>query len=617
MGRIPRTDDNVVDIPSNVSVTRGGYVYLNTSTWWGERAGGGGKCAQHTKECIGLALSPGDWRSDRRMWANARYRELFPPDPAGLPERPELSDCVSVGLVTADREIADNIGLTECLDGAYGTDAADEALDLATYMISEESAVMQHFPHWARRHPVSSPASDSSISDFLSRGPIDDTSTELFKRLWARRAIGDGHVFLCYDSTNASSQAEGVFIVQKGHAKDDPDLEQVNTDYAVRQSDGLPVTFTEFPGSVNDVMQAKEVIEFFAKLLLGEDGEDDGVVGCGTLGTDGDDDIEAVPVEVDITAVIDRGYVSEENLRGMVEAGLGFLCLLKRGSTVVEAALADMAPRVRASENYMEELGVYGLTERRRLLSDGTEAYFHAVWDPTLEARHRKALYDRVRLQEGRLAKASKRGTRMTDDELDSYRAHFEVTVREEGTLTVNKRGRGAGGTKEVPAYVVVSFERDHGKITAEDRLCGVYLLASYKEMTAADAKIGYSRRDCVEKVFLALKSHMGMDKYGVHTEAAMHAKAVVWFVASIIYSHIFASTSGLRGNDRKRFTVPAVVRLLEEVEATRDPDDGTYSRRYQLTRAQKDVLRAIGVKAARIDEAIRKIPDLARTARA
>ena len=117
--------------------------------------------------------------------------------------------------------------------------------------------------------------------------------------------------------------------------------------------------------------------------------------------------------------------------------------------------------------------------------------------------------------------------------------------------------------------------------------------------------------------MFLALKSHMGMDKYGVHTEAAMHAKAVVWFVASIIYSHIFASTSGLRGNDRKRFTGPAVVRLLEEVEATRDPDDGTYSRRYQLTRAQKDVLRAIGVKAARIDEAIRKIPDLARTARA
>lgn len=114
-----------------------------------------------------------------------------------------------------------------------------------------------------------------------------------------------------------------------------------------------------------------------------------------------------------------------------------------------------------------------------------------------------------------------------------------------------------------------------------------------------------YAKREQVEKTFRALKSYMGMDKYGVHSDAAMHAKALVWFVASVLRTLLFTKTEALRGRDRKRYTTPAAIRLLDEIEAVRDLDTGEYRRRYLPTKAQKDVLRALGVKEAQLDEAV------------
>ena len=58
--------------------------------------------------------------------------------------------------------------------------------------------------------------------------------------------------------------------------------------------------------------------------------------------------------------------------------------------------------------------------------------------------------------------------------------------------------------------------------------------------MTVQETIEAYSKRDCVEKVFESLKSHLGMDKIGVTTEEAMHGKGFIWFIASILHSLMF-----------------------------------------------------------------------------
>ena len=579
MPRISRTDDNVVAIPSNVSVGRGGYVYLNTSTWWGETRGGS-KCGQHAKVCVGIAVAGKErWRGDRRMWANANWWAMFPKGPTEV--APAMSDCVRVGLTVSLSLLADGCGVAGCLDEALGDpSAADMVIDIACYVICEESAVAQHYAHWARDHATRSGRvwSDSSVSRLLSRG-ITAPQVEEFKRLWAKIALGDGRVFLCYDSTNVNSQAEGVFLVQKGHAKDDPDLEQVNTDYVVRQSDGLPVTFTEYPGSVNDVMQAREVYAFFARL-----------VGDGLL--------------ADICMIFDRGYVSEENVRDLHSSGVGFLMLLKRSMGVTEEVISLALGELRTSGSYLADEDAFAVTLRHGLF-EGIDAWFHVVLDPGLEDSHRVELFARLAREEARLERDAARGTHHTDEELGRLRAHFRIEAHEDGTLEVNMRGRGAGKKKEVPAYVIDSFERDAEKIDAELLRCGVYVIATDREASATAAMRAYAKREQVEKTFRALKSYMGMDKYGVHSDAAMHAKALVWFVASVLRTLLFTKTEALRGRDRKRHATPATIRLLDEIEAIRDLDTGEYRRRYLPTKAQKDVLRALGVKEAQLDEAV------------
>lgn len=206
--------------------------------------------------------------------------------------------------------------------------------------------------------------SDSYISVF-EREHLTIPKINQFKTLWAKKVIGDGKLYFCYDSTNVNSQAEGSFLVEKGHAKDDPSLCQVNTDYVVRQSDGLPVTFTAFPGSINDMAEASEMISFFEKLIGSE---------------------EWHSKEPEITLISDRGYISEENVSLMDDAGIGFLLMLRRNMGITDAMLEEHAEEIRSSLNYIADRDQYAKSFMAPLFDgDERERCFHIIWDPVLK----------------------------------------------------------------------------------------------------------------------------------------------------------------------------------------------------------------------------------------
>ena len=153
--------------------------------------------------------------------------------------------------------------------------------------------------------------------------------------------------------------------------------------------------------------------------------------------------------------------------------------------------------------------------------------------------------------------------------------------------------------------FRITGFSDNIGALDRERMKCGMYVLVSSEKITAQQAIDAYSKRDCVEKMFEALKSHMGMDKIGVSSEEAMHGKGLVWFVASILYSLLFNGTSSLRTNDRKHFTVPAMVDELEAIKADKDLESGAYERRYKLTKRQCDILDCWKIGEDDVDECI------------
>lgn len=627
MPKISRDESNIVTIPMSVSVHKNGYVYANITTTWVAKKNGTGKMADHEKICIGIALHPGkDWAEDRRMYANQAYYTLYGdankkenPDNSKVEteetvnstkdtsivdakaiyeEYPERSDNISVGLFAAVKKKAESSGLRAVMDEVFEEEIADILLDLATYMLSDNSAVFQHFPHWARSHALFSSTirSDSYISNLMKEG-VSLSKINLFKTKWARIAIGDGRVFVCYDSTNVNSQAEGVFIVQKGYAKDDPDKDQVNTEYTIRQEDGLPITFKNFPGSINDMSEASEMIQYYKELL--EDWE--------AAHADDETAVGIARAVLSIIMIADRGYTSEENIRSMRDAGIGFILMLKKNMKIVDTLLNDNMKDVKKAENYLDDgTGRFAKTVKAKLFEDDTkDSWFHIIWDPELEVSHRTAFMNELKNKEKALQKAKDRKTLMTDEDFNKYRDIFKIKYHEGGQLKQNKRGRGAGKTKTVPAYVIDSFERDEAAVERGNEKCGYFITVSSDEMTATEAIGATSKRDCVEKVFRALKSSLGMDKIGVHFESSMHTKSLVWFIASILHALIFTSTQSLRKRDKKRGTVPAVINDLEEVTADKDLETGQYRRRYKPGKQQRKALNALGITVNDIDDVI------------
>ena len=608
MPRILRTEENIVPIPMGVSVNKIGYVYENRGTTWVAKKNGLGKTSNHHKECIGIALHPGkNWAADRRMYANANYYRLHRKEPSMSEDKqvevydeyPERSDCMSVGLYAVVKKVVEDSGLLTILVEVFGSKDSCLLLDLAMYMLSAQSAVFQHYPHWARSHALFSEVirSDTYISRF-ERMCITLSKINLFRKKWGAYAIEDGQVFVCYDSTNVNSQADGVFLVQKGHAKDDPTLEQVNMEYAIRQRDGLPITFNAYPGSINDMTQAPEMIQRFEELME---------TAMSSMTTKNEDNSNQSAIQ--IVMIADRGYISEENLLAMRESGIGYLMMLKKNMGIMNDILDAHIQEVKRPGNYREEDGRFAITVQEKLFQETQELnWFHIVWSAETEVRHRATLHRELGRKEDRLRKGIARKTHWTEEELRSFQEYFRLKIHEDGTLKVNQRGRGAGKKKTVPSYVIDSFDRDETAIQTADNRCGYIVYVGSQEMTAAQAITALSRRDSVEKVFMALKTFLGMDKLGVDAESAMHTKSLIWFVAAIIHALIFKRTEQLRVKERKRYTVPALVDQFEEVTADKDLESGVYKRRYNPTKVQKTALKPFEIGVDQLDEIIESL---------
>ena len=609
MSRIRRDENNIVMIPSGVSVAKSGYVYLNTTSCWIQNLDGSKKHADHKKVCIGIAINPQDWKADRKMYANVEYYNRYPKDLENTTSGftpyevyPRRWDTISVGLYAVIKSIAEESGLLDISVDVFGLQNTFVLLDLSMYMLSTESAVFQHFPDWAGRNAIFSSAiySDSYISKFLKE-EITLSQINLFKKKWARHVCKNGRIFVCYDSTNVNSQAEGVFIVQRGHAKDDSSLDQVNTEYAIRQEDGLPITFNEYPGSINDMTEASEMIRFFRELL--SDHKASHTTNDGN-GDDNDDREDQSSGQLHLSMIADRGYVSADNIINMRSSGIGYLMMLKKNMGIMKTILDEYSPKVKSFDNYDDDSGKFAMTLKSKLFDDDAEdSWFHIVWDAEMEMAHRKDLKRKIRQQEARLQKAVSRKTLMPEIELRHYWEFFNLTVREAGTLKVT--GQKKGTTKSVPAYVIESFKMDINSVNTASAQCGYFVFVSDNEMTAWEALNISSKRDCVEKVFQALKSSLGMDKIGVHFESSMHTKSLIWFFAAILHTWIFTATNHLRARNKKKYTVPALVNQFENVRADKDLIDGKYKRRYLLDARQIEALKPFHVDEKMINQVI------------
>ena len=534
----------VVEIPKGSFIYGNGYVYVNIESAYDPKA----KFTRTKRLCIGKNID------GKTMYASDNYGRLYG---ESLPEPKERADALAVGGALACAKAAEDSGLMDTLRDAFGEDGAKFILDLANFALTERTDAFQHFSaygyHNARLSTV--PASDSTIGRFLKES-VTPSSTRRFLDGWRERNDDNCSVYICYDSTNVNCVASGVTLAEMGHAKDDPTKPQVNLEFVIRQKDGLPLVYRQYPGSIVDVVECSDMVELLRELGY-----------------------------TDIVAVCDRGYISGDNIHAFAEAGVGFLLLL-RDCKLTEGLVERCGKKVRLrSDAYIPGHDLYGITVKHRLFgTGGPTCHFHIVWSQDLAEKGRKNVMAEVSAMEETLARMLRKGTPVTASRHREFSRFFEIRLHPR--------------TRKIAEFV-----RNATAIDDAVDSTGFMVLASSNEITCAEAVEAYSKRDCVEKSFRALKSDTGMSALRGHTNAALEGRFFIFFVASILRSVLFERTRGLRKDDRKSFTFSAMVRELNKVEAVVDYKTGRYSRRYKLTAKQKSVLSCLGLDESHVDQ--------------
>ncbi|MCF0195598.1 MAG: transposase, partial [Bacteroidaceae bacterium] len=407
------------------------------------------------RACIGKVEKDGKLVPNANCW---KYLPKFMP---GESLRERVSSCLRVGSFLVLRRLVDEKLLVECLLRPFSPRDAALVLDIAFYSLITEGNTAQHYPDYTYNHPVFTEGmrrySDSKVCDFLQN--IKPEQINGFLHVWNLYREKSDRIYVSYDSTNKNCQAGDIAMVEYGHAKDDRNRPIFNYAIAFDQTNGEPLFYEEYPGSVVDVSQ----LQFMLSKAEGYDYRNVGVI-------------------------LDRGYFSRANIAYMDAHGIEFV-IMARGLTRIARELVES---VRGTfeddrDRLVREYRAYGTTVRRKLYEDDSrERYFHIFYGNERQARERSSLEEKLeklnRYLEG----------------LENTEAQIPDVVAEYFDLVYDKDG----------VFLYANEKKDI--IRREIRLCGYFVLITSEEMTAAEALRLYKGRDATEKLFRGDKSYLG-----------------------------------------------------------------------------------------------------------
>lgn len=71
----------------------------------------------------------------------------------------------------------------------------------------------------------------------------------------------DKDIYISYDSTNMNCVAGNLELAEYGHAKDNPNLPQVNMSLGYNQTGNRPLFYSLYPGSIIDNTECEKMVE--------------------------------------------------------------------------------------------------------------------------------------------------------------------------------------------------------------------------------------------------------------------------------------------------------------------------------------------------------------------
>jgi transposase len=288
----------------------------------------------------------------------------------------------------------------------------------------------------------------------------------------------------------ADDEAEGAPFRAFGHSKDHrPDLPQVVIGLAVTR-EGIPVRVWVWPGNTNDQTVIEQVKNDLRGWRLGR---------C--------------------VWVVDRGFSSDDNLRYLTRAGGHWIAgeRMRDGSPDAQAALARPGRYQTVRDN---------LRVKDVRLGEGDNVKRFVVCHNPGEAERDKAERDgQLARLEVELARIETARRKAKTTKASEAHVRAECALRDHPTLSRYLRQTATG-------RLVI----DRGKVKAEERLDGKYLLSSSDpDLAAEEIALGYKNLREAERSFRDLKTTLELRPVFHRLEHRIRAHVVVCWLALLL----------------------------------------------------------------------------------
>lgn len=537
-----------VDLPDRTVTVRtksGTYVYLTQSVEYSSKL----KCSRPKRIAIGKLNEKG------MLIPNQNYFDLYG-KPVELDVPGERADSISCGPFVVVDSIARKTQLMDVLESVF-PEQWEKILDLATYMMMTENNVMQYFEDYGYHHALfnESNFTDSTIGRLFDNMNIK--AMDLFIRAWVKMHA-DKDIYISYDSTNMNCVAGNLELAEYGHAKDNPDLPQVNMSLGYNQTGNKPLFYSLYPGSIIDNTECEKMVER-AKYYE-----------CENMGF-----------------ILDRGYFSIKNIRYFERNGYDYILMTKGNAGFVQEAVEGCQAILRNGyTNYIEEHELYGMTLEKDFFGTGKTEYVHVYYDGIQAEKEKIIINGRYKKMDEIMEEKVQRKTQRKED-VKAYEGYYKVRFDDNGYL--------------------LAYQRKEKKIKEMVNKVGYFVIVTSKKMDAAEALNIYRDRDAVEKTFRMEKSYLGFDVFRVHDTEKLESKVFISFVALILRNEIYQALKPMYKKNRKDNTVPKVIREYERLGITK-LSDNKYHVRYSLTSRQKKILGAVGITEKDYMDKINKI---------
>lgn len=356
---------------------------------------------------------------------------------------------------------------------------------------------------------------------------------------------------LFFDTTSTYFEIEGedpeagdaeYFLRRRGHSKDHrPDLAQIVIGLAVTR-EGIPIRCWVWPGNTADITRVDQVKKDLVGWKLGR-----------------------------VITVVDRGFVSEDNLRTLQRAGGHYIAgeRMRSGKPAVEEALSRPGRYQKIKDNVEVKEIIVGDGEARQR--------YILVRNPYQEAQDRK--------------------------QREQILKELEQELKGLSHLDKKEHGKAICRLVSHPTYGrYLKLDKkgwpqlDRTKVKAEERLDGKYLLRTSDDtLSPADIALGYKQLMEVEAAFRTLKHSLDLRPIYHRLSRRIEAHVLLCWLALLL---IRVAETRVEEKLGQRYTWSRLRNELSKMHlGIFEGPAGTVWQRTETTTFQRKILSALGVE--------------------